>query len=61
MKFFDGMDDDGSELNSQSLMLILNSFCYSVLYLNSPLIRFMIMNGECCFRSSKQWGIQQEP
>lgn len=60
-KFFDGMDDDGSEFNLQSLMIILNSFHYSVLKLNSPLLKFMIMNGECCFRSSRQWGIHQEP
>ena len=61
MKFFDGMDDDGSELNLLSLMLLLDSFFHLVLYLNSPLLRFMIMIGECCFRSSKQWGIHQEP
>ncbi|KAJ6332188.1 hypothetical protein OIU76_010555 [Salix suchowensis] len=58
-QFFDGMDDDGSEL--LSFVPLFDSFWYSVLYLNSPPLRFMIMNGEYCFRSSKQWGIHQEP
>ena len=57
LKFFDGMDDDGSELNLQKFMFCWIALCYLVLYLNSPIIGFMIMNGECCFRSSKQWGI----
>ena len=61
VKFFDGMDDDGSELTLQFLMLSLASFCSSVLYLNSPLLRLMIMNGKWCFRSSTEWGIHQEP
>jgi hypothetical protein len=61
MKFFDGMDDDGSELNLLSFVPLFDGFWYSVLYLNSPLLRFMIMNGGCCFRSSKRWGIHQEP
>lgn len=52
VKFFDGMDDDGSELNLQLLMLsLVASFRYTVLYLNSPRLRLMIVNGECFFRS----------
>lgn len=52
VKFFDGMDDDGSELNLQLLMLsLVASFRYTVLYLNSPHLRLMIVHGECFFRS----------
>lgn len=51
MKFFDGMDDDGSESNFLSFCLILYSFWYSVLFLNSPLVRVvMMMNGEIFFQ-----------
>lgn len=50
VKFFDGMDDDGSEFNFHSLMLLLYSFSYSVLFLDSPLLRSIIMNGGMLFQ-----------
>ena len=53
-KFFDGMDDDGSEFIMQYPML------FSITFLDSPFLRFMITNGDICFRSSKQWRVRQE-
>ncbi|KAJ1436030.1 Transcription elongation factor, TFIIS/CRSP70, N-terminal, sub-type [Sesbania bispinosa] len=47
-QFFDGMDDDGSELTMEFRMLSLAIFCSMVLYLNSPLLSLMVVNGEFC-------------
>jgi len=61
VKFFDGMDDDGSELNLHFICLVYLAFVVTVLYLNSPRLKLMIVNGECFFRYSKECTIQQEP
>lgn len=47
-KFFDGMDDFGSELTLQSLTIIVVFFLKN--YLNSPLLSFMIINLEMLFQ-----------
>jgi hypothetical protein len=53
VKFFDGMDDDGSKLNLE--------FRYMVLCLNSPCLKLIIVNAVCFFRYSKECATQQEP
>jgi hypothetical protein len=61
VKFFDGMDEDGSKLNLQFLMFSLASFRCTVLYLNSPCLKLIIVNAVCFFRYSKECATQQEP